>query len=226
MLNMGFPVIVEGSNLLRLLDGLLVTVWIVGVSIAVAMPLGLIFGCLMTVKHRAVRVACHFYLEAVRVIPILVWLFIFYFGLAKVFQIHLSAAATSVVVFTLWGVAELGDIVRGAMTSLPRHQTDSAAALGLSNMQIYRSIIIPQAMRRFMPGAINLVTRMIKTTPLVVLIGVVEVLKTGQQIIEISSLQTPTASFWIYGFIMLLYFVVCWPISLWSKRLERHWQNE
>ena len=83
---------------------------------------------------------------------------------------------------------------------------------------------LPQAVRRLLPAAINLVTRMIKTTSLVVLIGVVEVLKIGQQMIEVSILKVPTASFWIYATIFFLYFIICWPISLWAKQLERRWQ--
>jgi polar amino acid transport system permease protein len=76
-----------------------------------------------------------------------------------------------------------------------------------------------------MPGAINLTTRMIKTTSLVVLIGVVEVLKVGQQIIEANFLKSPSASFWVYSLIFFFYFILCMPISQVSKRLERRWQN-
>jgi polar amino acid transport system permease protein len=66
---------------------------------------------------------------------------------------------------------------------------------------------------------------MIKTTSLVVLIGVVEVLKVGQQIIEVSILKNPTASFWVYGCIFFLYFIICYPVSLFSKKLETKWQQ-
>jgi len=75
------------------------------------------------------------------------------------------------------------------------------------------------------PLAINLTTRMIKTTALIVLIGVVEVLKTGQQIIEANRYTAPTAALWIYGTIFFLYFFTCWPISILAGRLERKWQN-
>ena len=91
----------------------------------------------------------------------------------------------------------MGDLVRGAITSLPKHQFESGQALGLTNVQLYYHIIIPQVLRRLLPQVINLVTRMIKTTSLVVLIGVVEVTKVGQQIIDSNRLTIPTASFWI-----------------------------
>ncbi|MDU4660801.1 MAG: amino acid ABC transporter permease, partial [Clostridium butyricum] len=89
----------------------------------------------------------------------------------------------------------------------------------------YRYIMIPQAVRRMLPGTINLATRMVKTTSLVVLIGVIDVVKIGQQIIETSRFEFPTASFWIYGFIFFLYFIICYPLSKISKNLEQKWNS-
>ncbi len=151
-------------------------------------------------------------LEFVRIMPQLVLLFLVYFGVTKTFGIHLSGELSAVIVFTVWGTAEMGDLVRGALVSIPKHQYDSGKAIGLTNTQIYWYIIIPQTVRRLIPLAINLVTRMIKTTSLIVLIGVVEVMKVGQQIIEASRLTVPTASLWIYGIIFFMYFIVCYPI--------------
>lgn len=226
MQDLGINVIFEGSNLLRLLIGLWVTMRIAIIAIAISTVLGIAFGIVMTAKNKWIQWIARLYLEAIRIIPILVWLFIFYFGITKVLHIHLGAEVVSVLVFSLWGIAEMGDIVRGAVTSLPVHQKASGRALGLTDLQIYRYIIIPQAVRRLIPAAINLATRMIKTTSLVVLIGVVEVLKVGQQIIEVSILKTPSASFWVYACIFALYFIICYPISLWSKKLELKWQNQ
>ena len=98
-------------------------------------------------------------------------------------------------------------------------------AIGLNQRQIYQYIIIPQTIRRLLPQTINLVTRIIKTTSLIVLIGVVEVVKVGQQIIEASRLTVPTAALWIYGVIFLLYFLICYPISLAATKLEKHWEE-
>jgi polar amino acid transport system permease protein len=225
MRDLGIRVLTEGVNLQRILLGLLVTARIAFSAVALSMVLGVFLGIIMTRRYPAVRFLCHFYLEAMRIIPVLVWLFIFYFGLSRNFHINLSGEAAAILVFTLWGTAEMGDIVRGAVTSLHRHQYESGHALGLSEAQLYRYIIIPQAIRRLVPGAINLTTRMIKTTSLVVLIGVVEMLKIGQQIIETNFLKSPTVSFWVYGLIFFLYFILCMPISHVSKRLEKRWQS-
>ena len=122
-----------------------------------------------------------------------------------------------------WGTGEMGDLVRGALTSIPKQQYESAAALGLNKAQIYRQVIIPQAIRRLIPSSINLITRMIKTTSLLLMIGVIEMMKVGQQIIEANRMTSPNAVFGIYGTIMLLYFIICWPISMLANHLEKKW---
>jgi polar amino acid transport system permease protein len=225
MQDMGIRILFQGKNLERLLSGLFISFKIAIIAIILSSILGIVFGIVMTSKKMWVRVISRIYLEVIRIIPVLVWLFIFYFGVTKMLRIHLDGVIVCIIVFTLWGIAEMGDIVRGAITSLPKHQLDSGKALGLTNIQIYYHIIVPQAVKRMLPGAINLATRMIKTTSLAVLIGVIEVLKVGQQIIEASILKSPSASFYIYGFIFLLYFIICYPISLLSKKLEKKWEN-
>lgn len=225
MLSSGINVLTEGINLQRLLGGLLITAQIALLSIAFGSVLGILFGLVMTVKSRLIRLICRFYLELFRIIPILVWLFIVYFGFTRILDIHLDGEVVAVLVFSLWGAAEMGDIVRGALESLPKHQAESGKALGLSFWGLYRYILIPQAVRRMVPGAINLSTRMVKTTSLVVMIGVIDVVKVGQQIIERSILKEPTASFWIYGFIFILYFMICYPLSKLAKKLEMKWAS-
>jgi polar amino acid transport system permease protein len=165
------------------------------------------------------------YLEFIRIMPQLVLLFLVYFGVTKTFGIQLSGQVSAVIVFTLWGTAEMGDLVRGALISIPKHQYESGAALGLESYQIYRYIIIPQTFRRLIPLAINLTTRMIKTTSLIVLIGVVEVLKVAQQIIEANRYTVPDSALWVYGTIFFLYFIVCWPISKLASVMEKKWKN-
>ena len=125
----------------------------------------------------------------------------------------------------LWGTAEMGDLVRGALGSIEKHQIESALALGLKRRQVFFYIELPQGLRRVLPGAINLFTRMVKTSSLAALIGVVELVKVGQQIIENSLLTRPDAPLWIYGLIFVLYFLICYPLSLLSARLERKWES-
>lgn len=224
MPDLGIDVLLKGSNMLRLLQGLGVAVQISLVSIAISMPLGILVGSLMTVKNKVVKVICRIYLEIIRIMPQLVLLFIVYFGSTRVFGWSLSGEAASVIVFVLWGTAEMGDLVRSAFISIPKHQYESSEALGLTKMQTYRYIIIPQTVRRLLPLAINLITRMIKTTSLVLMIGVVEMLKVAQQIIEANRMSSPNAAFGVFLVVFILYFLICWIISLFAKYLEKKWR--
>ena len=220
----GISVLFMGHNFLRLLGGLWVTLRISLIAVLLSLPLGILFGMFMTLRNPVSRGVSRIYLEFVRIMPQLVLLFIAYFGVTRAFGWNLSAETSAILVFTLWGTAEMGDLVRGALISIPRHQYESSTALGLSRMQTFLFIIIPQTLRRLIPLTINLATRMIKTTSLVVLIGMTEVLKVGKQIIDANRFTHPTAALWIYGVIFLLYFLACWPISLLAKKLEKRWR--
>ena len=136
---------------------------------------------------------------------------------------NLSGEVASVIVFVLWGTAEMGDLVRGALISIPKHQYESSEALGFSKIQTYLYIIIPQTVRRLIPLSINLITRMIKTTSLVLMIGVVEMLKVAQQIIEANRMSSPNAAFGVFLVVFVLYFFACWPFSVLARVLEKKW---
>ena len=223
MPDLGIDVLFKGTNMIRLLQGLWVAMQISLVSIVISIPLGIFVGALMTVKNRVVRFIFKIYLEIIRIMPQLVLLFLVYFGTTRAMGINLSGEVASVIVFVLWGTAEMGDLVRGALISIPKHQYESSEALGLSKKQTYIYIIIPQTLRRLLPLSINLITRMIKTTSLVLMIGVVEMLKVAQQIIEANRMVSPNAAFGVFLVVFVLYFLACWPISMLAKYLERKW---
>ncbi|KGR78104.1 amino acid ABC transporter permease [Ureibacillus sinduriensis] len=223
MLNSGISILFEGINLQRLLLGLLVTLRVASIAVVISIVVGIIIGVIRTSKNKLVQLPFRIYLELFRIIPILVWLFVIYYIVPANFDINLSSEVVALIVFSLWGTAEMSDIVRGAIISLPKHQVESSKALGLSPVQMYRYVLIPQATKRSIPPMINLITRMIKTTALLTMIGVIEVIKVGQQIIEVNNLEYPSASFWIYGIIFLMYFCICFPLSRFSRKLERKW---
>ena len=223
MPDLGLEVLLKGSNMLRLLQGLWVALRISLIAVVISIPLGLLFGVLMTRKNVVLKAIFRVYLEFIRIMPQLVLLFLFYFSTTRTFGWNLSGEIASIIVFVLWGTAEMSDLVRGALISIPKHQYESSAALGLTKMQTYLYVIIPQAVRRLIPLSINLITRMIKTTSLILMIGVVEVLKVAQQIIEANRMSSPNAAFGIYLTVFLLYFIACWPISMLAKYLERKW---
>ena len=215
----------KGTNLERLLYGLWITIKLSLISAILSIIFGILFGLFMVIKNPVTRIISQIYLQTIRIMPPLVLLFIAYFGVTRMYGVHIPPEASAIIVFTIWGTAEMGDLVRGAIESIPKIQIESATALALDKKQIYLYVIIPQIIRRLIPLSVNLITRMIKTTSLVVLIGIVEVLKVGQQIIDTNRFQYPNGAIWIYGVIFLLYFLSCWPLSMLAKFLEKRWSR-
>ena len=224
MPDLGIDVLWKGQNMLRILGGLWVALKISLISVAISIPLGILLGVLMTSKNWIVKAILRVYLEFVRIMPQMVLRVLAYVGTTRAFGGDISGELASVIVFTVWGTAEMGDLVRGALISIPKHQYESGEALGLKKGQIYQYIIIPQTVRRLIPLSINLITRMIKTTSLILMIGVVEVLKVAQQIIEANRMTSPNAAFGVYLVVFLMYFLACWPISLLARYLEKRWR--
>lgn len=223
MPDLGIDVLFNGTNFIRLLGGLWTALEISLISVGLSIPLGILLGIVMTIPNKAIKVITKIYLEIIRIMPQLVLLFIVFFGATRTMGINLSGEVASVIVFTLWGTAEMGDLVRGSIISIPKHQSESSLALGLSKAQTYLYIIIPQTVRRLLPLSINLVTRMIKTTSLILMIGVVEVIKVAQQIIEANRATSPNAAFGVYLVVFIMYFIVCFSISMVAKHLEKKW---
>ncbi|GAA8684056.1 amino acid ABC transporter permease [Helicobacter pylori] len=218
-------VLLELDNLKRLLEGFEITLLIALSSAMISIIVGMLLGSLMAFGSKIMVLACRVYLESVRIIPLLAWLFIVYFGLASWFDLHISAVLASVIVFSLWGGAEMMDLTRGVLTSVSKHQVESALALGLDSKKVIFNIIFPQSFLSLLPSSLNLFTRMIKTTALVSLIGAIDLLKVGQQIIELNLLRMPNASFVVYGVILMFYFSLCYSLSLYSSHLEKKFQH-
>ncbi|WP_219026251.1 amino acid ABC transporter permease [Helicobacter pylori] len=218
-------VLLELDNLKRLLEGFEITLLIALSSAMISIIVGMLLGSLMAFGSKIMVLACRVYLESIRIIPLLAWLFIVYFGLASWFDLHISAVLASVIVFSLWGGAEMMDLTRGVLTSVSKHQVESALALGMDSKRVIFNIIFPQSFLSLLPSSLNLFTRMIKTTALVSLIGAIDLLKVGQQIIELNLLRMPNASFVVYGVILMFYFSLCYSLSLYSSHLEKKFQH-
>lgn len=219
MAHSGISVLFEGTNFARLMGGLWTSVWIAVVSLAIGLLLGTIFGLLRTLPSRIIRFILLLYLEFFRIVPTVVLLFLVYYILPRQFNVNLPVTWMAVLAFSLWVAAEFSDIVRGALESVPKHQRESGLALGLNQWQLFRYVLLPQAIQLELPATINLATRVIKTTSLLLMISVMDVINVGQQIIEANNQTYPTGIFWVYGLIFILYFIVDYPLSLWAKHL-------
>lgn len=171
-------------------------------SIAISTVGGVLYGVLRTLNVRWLNAILRVYLELFRAIPVLVWLYLLFFGLPIFFGLSLPSFWCAVLVLSLWGASEVGEVARGALHSLPRGQREAGLSIGLNAAQLYGYVLLPQALKRMTPPTINVYTRIIKTSSLAVLIGVVDVIKVGQQIIE-----RTYESVLIYGALFLFFFL-------------------
>ena len=221
MQNLGLDYIIKA--LPRLMGGMLITIKIAGIALVLSIIFGFILGVLMTSKNKLLNIVLRIFLEAFRLIHPLIWLFIFFFGLSYIFKIQTNNVDVSLMVFTLWGSFEIGDLVRSYIKSLPISQFESSMAIGLSKRQMYTYVLIPQIIIRVTPSIVNLATRLIKTTTLIFLIGVPELLKVSQSVIQVVYYNNPNSiiSFTMYLFLLVLYFCLCYPLSLLARYLEK-----
>ena len=188
-----------------------------------AILIGLVCAVVQYYKVPVLRQLVSIYIQLSRNTPLLVQLFFLYYGLPKV-GIKTNAAVCGIAGLAFLGGSYMAEAFRSGLESIEPIQTESAYSLGMSRAQTYWYIVIPQTVRRLIPLSINLITRMIKTTSLVLMIGVVEVLKVAQQIIEANRTASPNAAFGIYLTVFVLYFLACWPISLLASYLEKKWK--
>ncbi|MFK3723296.1 amino acid ABC transporter permease [Pseudomonas monteilii] len=193
-----------------------ISVW----AIAISSLGGFLYGVLRNLGKPWLDRVLRVYLELFRAIPVLVWLYLFFFGLPIFLGVSIPAFWCAVLVLSLWGASEVGEVVRGALRSIPRGQREAGLAIGLGTAELYGRVLLPQALKRLTPPVINVYTRLIKTSSLAVLIGVVDITKVGQQIIE-----RTYESVLIYGFLFLFFFFVCYPLSAASRVLERRWSH-
>jgi polar amino acid transport system permease protein len=146
--------------------------------------------------------------------PLLMQLFCVYYGLG-LFGVQLPAWLAVAIAFTLNASAFLGEIWRGSIEALPKGQTEAAEALGLHYPSRMKDVILPQALRIAQPATVGYLVQLIKGTSLAAIVGFIELARAGQ----IVSNQT-FEPILVFGVVGAIYFVLCWPLSLYSARLE------
>ncbi len=193
--------------------------WTLVLSI-IAMLGGLILGfstaVLRTSRRRVLRWIAIGYIQLFQGTPVLIQLFLVFYGVAVLFNIQVNAWISVIIAFTLYSGAFLGDIWRGSIEAIPRSQTEAATSLGLSPFQTLWLVILPQAFRISIPPTVGFSIQLVKSTSISAIIGFVELTRAGQ-------LMT-NATFeplFVYPIVALLYFLICWPLSLLGRHLER-----
>ncbi len=197
-----------------LLNGLLWTILLSAIAFIGGGVFGLLVALGRTAENALLRRIMIGYIAVFQGTPLLMQLFVVYYGLGLI-GIQVPAWAAVAIGFTLNASAFLGDIWRGAIQALPRGQTEAASALGLHYTSRMKDIILPQAFRIAQPATVGYLVQLIKGTSLAAIVGFIELARAGQ--IVSNSTFEPIL---VFGVVGAIYFFLCWPLSLYSARLE------
>jgi polar amino acid transport system permease protein len=178
--------------------------------------LGLVIAVLRISPYRPLRWLTIGYIELFQCTPVLMQLFVVYYGLAVLFNLQVAPWPAVLLAFTLYSGAFLGEIWRGSIQAIPRAQWEAADCLTLSYPKQLWYVILPQAARISIPPTVGFAVQLIKTTSIAAIIGFVELTRAGQLMTN-----TTFKPMIIYPIVAALYFMMCWPLSLLAQRLER-----
>lgn len=176
---------------------------------------GFMIAVLRMMPYAPLRWAAMLYTYVVQGVPLLVWLFLLYFGVGF-FGLDFGPWTAAAIAFSIYGGAFLGEVWRGALMSVPKTQWEAGASLGMSFAQQLRYTIVPQAIRIALPPTIGFLVQLTKNTSLAAVIGIVELTREGQ----LTSAAT-FRPFTVYLVISAIYFAICFPLTQWSRSLER-----
>jgi polar amino acid transport system permease protein len=191
--------------------------WTVALSLIAFVGGGLVGMALLLLRFaqlRGVGLVVSWYVQVFQGTPLLMQLFLVYFGLALL-GMDTSPLVSASICLTLYASAYLTEIWRGCVNSVPRGQWEASASLALDFAQQMRHVILPQAVRVAIAPTVGFMVQIIKGTALASVIGFVELTKAGQMISNATY-----QPFLAYTFVGLLYFALCYPLSRWSQRLE------
>jgi len=163
----------------------------------------------------ALRMATAAFIEVFRGTPLLLQLFVVFYGLA-VLGFSFSAWASVAICMTLHASAFLGEIWRGSIQALPAGQSEAARALGLHYLPRMRHVVMPQALKISLPATVGFLVQLLKGTSLASIVGFAELMRSGA--IVSNATFNPLM---VYSIVAALYFVLCWPLSLYGRRMEK-----
>lgn len=197
--------------------GLVVTLEVTGVALLLAFVLGFLIAVLKVLPCEPLRVILDLYTSIFRGIPLIVLLFIAYFGMPQLTGYKISMFAASVLTLGLNGSATVSETVRGGIEGVDRGQYDAARALGLPYPSMMWEIIIPQALRSVAPALVNEAITVLKSSSLVATIGLMDMMRAAQ------SVQALTyRAFEPFVVVAAVYYVIVMALVALSRRLERH----
>jgi len=192
--------------------------WTIGLTLLALIgggTIGLVIAAMGASRFKVLRGLAFGYVGTVQGIPLLGWLFTFYFGLS-IWGYKLPPLVAATLGFSIYAGAFLGEIWRGALIAIPKTQWEAGLSIGLNYIEQLRHVIIPQAVRMAIAPTVGFVVQLIKNTSLAAVIGFVELTREGQ--LTTASTFQP---FSVYLLVALMYFSLCYPLTQYSRVLER-----
>ena len=177
--------------------------------------LGLAIALMRVSKSAVVRGVASGYIQLIQGTPLLIVLFLSYFGLG-IIGLKLVPLVAAGISLTLYAGAFLGEIWRGCIEAVPKTQWEASDCLGLNRVQQYTYVILPQAVKIAIPPTVGFMVQIVKNTSLASVIGFVELARAGQ-IVNNSTFEP----FVIFTCVAAIYFALCYPLSVASRTLER-----
>jgi len=205
----------SGPELLFLLGALRWTVLLTVVAFIGGGLGGFIVALARVSPVRGVRWAATVFVGLLQGTPLLLQLFVSFYGLAVLTGVRLDPWPAVALAFTLYAAAFLGDIWRGTIEAIPAAQWEAATALGLRRWRTLRSVILPQAARIAIPPTVGFLVQLIKNTSVAAIVGFVELTRAGQLMVNVTF--QPMV---VYPLVAALYFAVCFPLTFAAGRLE------
>ena len=208
-------------------EGLPGTLRVSAFALAGSLLIGTVFGTLITIAFLPLQALIRLYIEIFRGLPILVTVFIVYFGLGELSsRLEFGALTAASIALVLWGSAQVAEATRGAVQSIPREQHEAAAALGFGWVGRHGFVILPQALRRLLPPFVSLLVNIIQNSTLAQVIGGLEVLEAGERQSERLTAIPPIGlgeihAFEIFGGVMVLFFLISFPLTRLAAVLEK-----
>jgi polar amino acid transport system permease protein len=202
------------------------TLRIAAVALVASTVIGIVLGTLLTIRFMPTRVLIRFYIEFWRGLPIIVTLFAIFFVFPVIgSQLRFGPATSAMIGLSLWGSAQVAEATRGAVQSIPREQHEAAAALGFGWVGRHGYVILPQAFRRLIPPLVGLLAGIIQNTTLAGVLGAGELLESGKRSVERLSAPPPSGvneihAFEIYGAVMVVFFLLSFPLTRLAAFLE------
>jgi polar amino acid transport system permease protein len=202
------------ADIIYIFNGALYTIELSLIAIMIGLLVAIVIGILRTVDIKFLNLLSRIYVEIFRGTPILIQIFIFYYGL-RIFNVKLPALLSASMAFIFNIGAQVGETLKGIIDNIPKSQWEASSSLGLTYLQQLRYVILPQVIRSATPPTVGICVGIIKDTSLASIVGFIELTRAGSQVMALT--KNPYSTFPI---VAVIYFIICYPLTRFSRKLE------